>query len=168
MILRLTFFACRKSGIIHHAKSSILSDIDNSTLVLVSLVGSVKTSINYLPKQTWQTHTAIYCDEQVVTFDYANSFIGSVYRRGECPQQIIAIKPKMSNERLSIQQGLFLMPTDISVPFKYNLDNYLPGAGFNRTDDYFNPIEFSKFVEYSHDKRYKAHNDNILMFKITI
>lgn len=101
-------------------------------------------------------------------YNYANSFIGSVYRRGECPQQIIAIKPKMSNERLSIQQGLFLMPTDISVPFKYNLDNYLPGAGFNRTDNHFNPIEFSKFVEYSHDKRYKAHNDNILMFKITI
>lgn len=101
-------------------------------------------------------------------YNYANSFIGSVYRRGECPQQIIAIKPKMSNERLSIQQGLFLMPTDISVPFKYNLDNYLPGAGFNRTDNHFNPIEFSKFVEYSHDKRYKTHNDNILMFKITI
>lgn len=60
------------------------------------------------------------------------------------------------------------MPTDISVPFKYNLDNYLPGAGFNRTDSHFNPMEFSKFVEYSHDKRHKAHNDNILMFKITI
>lgn len=101
-------------------------------------------------------------------YNYANSFIGSVYRRGECPQQIIAIKPKMSNERLSIQQGLFLMPTDISVPFKYNLDNYLPGVGFDRTDNSFNSIEFSKFVEYSHDKRYKAHNDNILMFKITI
>ena len=101
-------------------------------------------------------------------YDYANSFIGSVYRRGECPQQIIAIKPKMSNERLSIQQGLFLMPTDISVPFKYNLGNYLPGAEFDRTDNHFIPIEFSKFVEYSHDKRYKAHNDNILMFKITI
>ena len=42
------------------------------------------------------------------------------------------------------------MPTDISVPFKYNLDNYLPGAGFNRTDSHFNPMEFSKFVEYSH------------------
>lgn len=101
-------------------------------------------------------------------YNYANSFIGSVYSRGECPQQIIAIKPKMSNERLSIQQGLFLMPTDISVPFKYNLNNYMPTVGLNRIDNFFNSIEFSKLVEYSHDKRLKAHNDNILMFKITI
>lgn len=105
---------------------------------------------------------------EAYAYNYANSFIGSIYNRGECPQQIIAIKPKMSNERLSIQQGLFLMPTDISVPFKYNLNNYLPGVGFNRTDNSFNPMEFSKFVEYSHDNRNKAHNDNILMFKITI
>ncbi len=105
---------------------------------------------------------------EAYAYNYANSFIGCFYKRGECPQQIIAIKPKMSNERLSIQQGLFLMPTDISVPFKYNLDNYLPGVGFNRTDNSFNPMEFSKFVEYSHDDRNKAHNDNILMFKITI
>lgn len=105
---------------------------------------------------------------EAYAYNYANSFIGSYYNRGECPQQIIAIKPKMSNERLSIQQGLFLMPTDISVPFKYNLDNYLPGVGFNRTDNSFNSIEFSKFVEYSHDNRNKANNDSILMFKITI
>lgn len=105
---------------------------------------------------------------EAFAYNYANSFIGSVYNRGECPQQIIAIKPKMSNERLSIQQGLFLVPTDISVPFTYNLNNYMPGVAFNRTDNHFNSIEFSKFVEYSHDKRYKAHNDNILMFKITV
>lgn len=105
---------------------------------------------------------------EAYAYNYANSFIGSYYNRGECPQQIIAIKPKMSNERLSIQQGLFLMPTDISVPFKYNLDNYLPRVGFNRTDNSFNSMEFSKFVEYSHDNRNKANNDSILMFKITI
>lgn len=105
---------------------------------------------------------------EAYAYNYANSFIGSYYNRGECPQQIIAIKPKMSNERLSIQQGLFLMPTDISVPFKYNLDNYLPGVGFNRTDNSFNSMEFSKFVEYSNDNRNKANNDSILMFKITI
>lgn len=29
-------------------------------------------------------------------------------------------------------------------------------------------MEFSKFVEYSHDNRNKANNDSILMFKITI
>ncbi len=100
-------------------------------------------------------------------YDFANSFIGRYIKPGDCPQQILAIKPKMSNERLSIQQGLFLIPTDISVPFKYNLDNYLPGSAFHRTDYSFNNMEFSKFVEYSHDDRNKA-NDNILMFKITI
>lgn len=35
---------------------------------------------------------------EAYAYNYANSFIGSVYKRSECPQQIIAIKPKMSNE----------------------------------------------------------------------
>lgn len=99
---------------------------------------------------------------ELYSYDLVNKFIGRSFPRGECPQQIIAIKPKMCNERLAIQQGLFLMPTDISVSFMQNLDNYLSG------NLYFNKREYSKFIEYSHDEKSKTNNDNILMFKIVI
>lgn len=96
------------------------------------------------------------------SYKYANSFIGRTYSKGQCPQQVIAIKPKMCNERIAIQQGLFLMPTDISVPFMQNLNSYLSGSL------HLNPMEYSKFVELSHNEKRKTNNDDILIFKIII
>lgn len=99
---------------------------------------------------------------EAYSYEFANGFIGRSYPRCKCPQQIIAIEPKMCNKRIAIQQGLFLMPTDISASFMQNLDNTLSGMR------YFNNMEYSKFVEYSCDEKNKVNNDNILMFKIVI
>lgn len=102
-------------------------------------------------------------------YNYANKFIGHPLPTGKCPQHIIAIKPKMSNERIAIQQGLFLFPTDITVPFLYNLDYFVHGAAFHEDiDDYFILMDFSKFVEFSQNNKHKVSNDDTLMFKITI
>ena len=99
---------------------------------------------------------------ELYSYNLANKFIGRSFPRGKCPQQVINIKPKMCNERLVIQQGLFLMPTDISVSFMQNLDSTLGGNRF------FNKMKYSKLIEYSHDERHKTNNDDILMFKIVI
>lgn len=96
------------------------------------------------------------------SYEYANNYIGRIYSKGQCPQQVIAVKPKMCNERIAIQQGLFLMPTDISVPFMQNLDSYLSGGL------HLNPMVYSKFVELSHNEKRKINNDDILIFKIII
>ena len=102
-------------------------------------------------------------------YNFANGFIGSSFPRGECPQRIIAIKPKISNERIAIQQGLFLFPTDINVPFLYNLDYYINGAAFHpKIDDFFTIKDYYEFVGISKENKSRVLNDDILMFKITI
>lgn len=97
---------------------------------------------------------------ELYSYEYANRFIGRSIE--QCPQQIIAIKPKMCNERIAKQQGLFLMPTDISVSFKQNLDNFLSG------NYHFNKKEYTQFIEYSNDQKHKTNNDEVSMFKIVI
>lgn len=99
---------------------------------------------------------------ELYSYEYANRFIGRSYLRGQCPQQIIAIKPKMCNERLAIQQGLFLMPTDISVSFMQNLNSFLSG------NYHFNKQEYPQFIEYSNEQKHKTNNDEVSMFKIVI
>jgi len=49
---------------------------------------------------------------------FANDFLA---RKREPEPFVISVAPERMNERLSIQQGLFLVPCDISSPFEQNL-----------------------------------------------
>lgn len=99
---------------------------------------------------------------EAFSFDFANRFIEHDFPKGECLQQIISIKPKMCNERIARQQGLFLMPTDLSVSFMTNLENTCSGS------IYYNEWDYSKFIQYSQVDKNKSQNMEIRIFRIDI
>lgn len=74
-------------------------------------------------------------------------------------KQLFLIIPKISNERLARQQGLFLMPSDVKCPFLECLNIYLS------TPDPIS-IDFKDLINYSHESKYNQ--DDITAIKIII
>lgn len=74
-------------------------------------------------------------------------------------KQLFIIKPQMCNERLSRQQGLFIMPSDIQCSFTDCLSSYLYSPNSLR-------IKFEDLVKYSHGAKYKQ--EDITLIKIVI
>lgn len=92
----------------------------------------------------------------------AREFISKGYHRDQCLKQVVAITPSICNERISKQQGIFLMPTNIAVPFTENLTETLEC-----------PIEFEEtaienLIDYSHTREGKHSQNDIILFKINI
>lgn len=76
------------------------------------------------------------------------------------------LNPDLCNERLSIQQGLFLMPTNISCPFEENLNCSIESLG---KDIQHLKIPIGNLIKYSYDERFNDRNgDIIFQFKINI
>lgn len=74
-------------------------------------------------------------------------------------KQLYLIEPRLCNERLSRQQGLFVMPSDIQCPFSECLVSYVHSP---------NPMKigFNELVDYSHGAKYKQ--EDISIIKIVI
>ena len=74
-------------------------------------------------------------------------------------KQLFLIEPQLCNERLSRQQGLFVMQSDIQCPFSDCLISYVHSPNPMR-------IGFNELVDYSHGAKYKQ--EDISMIKIII
>jgi len=74
-------------------------------------------------------------------------------------KKLFIIKPNMSNERLSRQQGLFVMPSDVKCSFMDCLNPYLSSQ---------EPIElrFKDLIDHSHTAKYDE--EDISIIKIVI
>lgn len=93
----------------------------------------------------------------------ANSYIDHYF--SNTPKELYLIHPTLCNDRLSIQQGLFIMPSDITVPFMDILNEVLSMANPN-TENVEVPIE--NFINYSYSDIGKTSQRDILLFKINI
>lgn len=78
----------------------------------------------------------------------------------ELEKELLLINPEQCNERLSIQQGLFVMPTNIMVPFSHSLTYYLSSptptklhfddlSGYNIREIALLKITIAKELNYS-------------------
>jgi FRG domain len=52
----------------------------------------------------------------------SGAFFDCVFRKDPATPLVYPLNPERTNERLTVQQGLFLVPADISKPFEENLD----------------------------------------------
>ncbi len=74
-------------------------------------------------------------------------------------KQVFLVNPKISNERLALQQGLFLMQSDIKCTF---FDCLLPYINNQEALT----VDFNELVKYSHEAKYKQ--EDITIVKIII
>ncbi len=80
------------------------------------IIGSYAFS---LYQEKYSTNSASFKELDKFSLELANQKIEKSYSPTE--KQLLIIRPKNSNERLYRQQGLFVMPTNIKVPFMENL-----------------------------------------------
>jgi hypothetical protein len=92
----------------------------------------------------------------------ANTFI-STFRGIDEVDEIIPIYPKIVNKRISIQQGLFLMPTNLHKSFE---DVYNSFLGIDANNVLRTGI--TNLLNASYDKGAKFGIKNLVHFKITI
>ncbi len=84
-----------------------------------------------------------------IHIEFANSFINRKYSSGyKYPSTVIPLEPKLLNERLSRQQGLFLMPSNPTVDF---IDNLLSIFKLNELS--LEKIEIEDLVELSKEEQ---------------
>lgn len=82
------------------------------------------------------------------------------------PKNVIIINPNICNERLSIQQGLFLMPTNISCSFQENLNNTIETSQWE-VEEINLPVK--NLLDYGYTEQAKSINSDIIFqFKIKI
>ena len=93
--------------------------------------------------------------------DFANIQIAKPYSSTETlPTTVIPLDPILCSDRISKQQGLFLMPTNPKESFMKNLE-----CAFSRTDSNFDEINFEELIKSSSQKEFR---DDIQIIKINI
>ncbi|MDP4269878.1 MAG: FRG domain-containing protein [Bacteroidota bacterium] len=92
------------------------------------------------------------------TLEQANSLIERGFEK-DIEKQLLIISPKTCNERLSRQQGLFIMPSDIKCSFDDCLVSYLDSTEPLK-------IKFENLIEYSVGAKYRQ--EDISLIKIII
>lgn len=90
-----------------------------------------------------QKHTKIATADELENFAYflANSSISDKYLADK-NRWLLPIRPHLCNERISRQQGLFLVPSSITVPFEEILKSYY-------NNDLHLELPISELIEWS-------------------
>lgn len=105
-----------------------------------------KFSLNY------QKREVLKDEVNNIHIEYANTFINRDFVKGYVyPSVVIPLEPKLLNERLSRQQGLFLMPTNPKLSFTNNLLGVL---GLTELD--IVPITFDELIKLSKEQQLKT------------
>lgn len=91
----------------------------------------------------------------------ANTFIGTIQGK-EGVDEIIPIYPDIANERITIQQGLFLMSTNLHKSFE-EVFNSVMGINDNKLE-----TDIVNLLNSSYDRFAKFGIKNLVEFKITI
>lgn len=96
--------------------------------------------------------------------DKANKLIG-VIPINDIEKELLIINPKYCNERISIQQGLFIMPTDIRVSFDDCLTSFIKNC--NPAPEEVK-VKSKDLLDYSYDRWGANAQNDILFFKFEI
>lgn len=92
-------------------------------------------------------------------YDKANDIIGHLPPK-DIEREILPVYPHLCNERISIQQGLFLMATDLCVPF------YDVFCSFFEIEDSILEVPVKDLLDFSYIKGVDFRN--LVLFKIII
>ena len=117
-------------------------------------------------------HVKVYCKKnncssvsQSTLSDYfrqrANTFIGN-FQGKDGIDEILPIYPAVANERITIQQGLFLMSANLHKSFE-DVFNSVMGIGNNKLE-----TEIVNLLNASYDRFAKFGIKNLVQFKIII
>lgn len=91
----------------------------------------------------------------------ANSVIG-VSTNSSAKKEILPIYPQLCNERISIQQGLFLMASDLCVPFTDVFNTFF------RIENDIPEIPIKELLDYSYTNAKIPIGQHLVLFKIVI
>lgn len=118
----------------------------------------------YLDSKNLTSGTATQSELEFFAHQKANEEIYSGDFKS--PKHILVINPNICNERLSIQQGLFLMPTNISCSFQDNLNSSIENSKWEvETIE----IPVVNLLNYGYTEEGKSLNgDIIFQFRIKI
>ncbi len=123
--------------------------IDSKTEASIWFVNEriLRDNLRYSSNVYYTPEDALVTKINAIHIEFANTFL---YKEldGELPNTVINLIPKISTERLSRQQGLFLMPTNLEIPFIKNLSSAFQ---FNIK---FNKKKFSYLLDYAHKYEY--------------
>lgn len=131
---------------------------DNGVLWAVNKI-PINFSIFEKYRKVKNTNRAGKDELRQFTIEEANNIILNHGFDKNLRKELYIIEPQFCNERLSRQQGLFLMPSDIKCSFANCLHTYL------ETNTSIN-ISFAELIEYS--KRNKYRQEDIMLMKIVI
>jgi hypothetical protein len=102
-------------------------------------------------------------DTKEVLIEYANKYIGTktgIYG-DKIPNLVIPLEPKICTERLSRQQGLFLMPVNCNKTFLENFISIYSKKAFN-----LKAIDFSEFVRIANRDPWSSDNSKVIKINI--
>ena len=101
--------------------------------------------------------------DEINTFhiDFANNHLLRAFSDDfEYPSTVIPLEPKLYSERLSRQQGMFLMPTNPDISFRKNLDK-----AFRKDFGTLMKISFEELIKVSNEDSF---NTKLEIIKINI
>jgi len=108
------------------------------------------------PKFSSVSRTAEEDEHIQAIFDEANASIGFNMQENLVAEKLLCVEPRFLSERMSIQQGLFLMPTKITLSFMGNLNRMF------QVDDDPQEMDLAKLLNALHSS-----NDGHILLKFT-
>lgn len=93
--------------------------------------------------------------------DRANSYI-DIVALPNTEKEILPVYPRLCNERIAIQQGLFLMASNLTVPFIEVFNSFF------QIDSGIQTIPVKELLDYSYTIAKNKNNCDITIFKIII
>ena len=94
-------------------------------------------------------------------YNKGNSFIGTIPTQNVA-QEIIPVHPKLCNERIAIQQGLFLMASDLGNPFMKVFNSFF------EIEDQPIEIPIKNLLDLSYSQYKLTGCRDLVLFKIII
>uniref|UniRef100_UPI0032177759 FRG domain-containing protein n=1 Tax=uncultured Draconibacterium sp. TaxID=1573823 RepID=UPI0032177759 len=158
----------------HYGTTTRLLDFSHSMFVAIHMAvadsggDSALWALNKVPldfnvfnkyREKHNVNTVGHKDLNKYAIELANDILLNQRIDSKIEKQLFVIEPQLCNERLSKQQGLFVMPSEIQCPFSDCLRPYLHS---------FDPlkINFNELIDYSHGAKYKQ--EDISLIKIII
>lgn len=158
----------------HYGSATRLLDFTNSIFVAIYMAlydnanDSSVWALNTIPlnhkvfaryRKIHNVNSISYQQREEFSLELANEFLHNKKMNLNFEKELLVLKPKNTNERLSRQQGLFVMPTNVKCEFKECLQTYLS------SNDKIE-IDFKELIKYS--KFAKFRQEDISIIKINI
>lgn len=116
-------------------------------------------TVEYMTENNLKSTPHSVIDEYI--YNKGNSFIGTIPTQNVA-QEIIPVHPKLCNERIAIQQGLFLMASDLGNPFMKVFNSFF------EIEDQPIEIPIKNLLDLSYSQYKLTGCRDLVLFKIII